>query len=333
MSDRLRAVIIGCGQIAGGYDENSPDDCVLTHAKAYRQHPNTELTAVCDTDLVKAEWFARRWGAHDAYDDVRTLLSAVRPDIVSICTPDATHADILDACLSVSPRAVWCEKPVTNDANDGRRLVAEYERRGIPLAVNYSRRWDRCVQRLTQDLRCSPSATTRGVVFYGKGLRHNGSHALDLLLHWFGPVREFDVAGQTIDYSADDPSVSGRLRFESGPEIDLIAWDESLFTIWEIDLLTANARYKLVEAGLKLQRYAVRQDPVFAGYTELEPEPEQWTTDLHQLASRALANIVNAVVHNEPLLSSGRTALAVLTLCNEIINSSERWENKAQCPN
>lgn len=328
----LRSAIIGCGQMAGGYDEHSPAGVVLSHAKAYCEHPETDLVAVCDVDVARAKAFASRWGARDFYADARTLLKEIKPDIVSICTPDSTHGAILRACLDAKPKAVWCEKPLTNDESEGRYLVEEFDRRGIPLAVNYSRRWDRRLQWLGEELR-SAADTTRGVVFYGKGLRHNGSHAIDLLLQWFGAVTDVRVLGSGNDYSADDPTISAQIQFESGAEVQLIAWDESLFTIWEIDLLTARGRYRLLEAGQMLERYRLRNDPRFAGYVELDPVPERETTDLHRLALLALENIVDAVLNNASLLSSGRTALNVLRVCNSIIHQAERLQKEAPCLN
>lgn len=328
----LRSAIIGCGQIAGGYDDHSPDDVVLTHAKAYQRHATTELVAVCDVDSSRAAAFARRWSVPATYTDVTTLLREVQPDIVSICTPDRTHGAILRESLMAKPRAIWCEKPLTVDVEEGRSLAEESEKRGIPVAVNYSRRWDSRTQWLGEQLR-SVAQSVRGVVFYGKGLRHNGSHAIDLLLQWFGSVAEVQVLDRAIDYAADDPTISAHLTFESGAQIHLVGWNESFFTIWEMDFLTSAGRYRLLEAGRVVEHAALREDPHFPGYVELEPRAERWVTDLHQLPLRALENIVETVVNHAPLRSSARSAVNVLEICNSIIERSERLESKASCRN
>ena len=50
MPEVLSALIIGCGDIAGGYDEAGDERAVRTHAGAYRAHPNFCVTACIDPD-------------------------------------------------------------------------------------------------------------------------------------------------------------------------------------------------------------------------------------------------------------------------------------------
>ena len=45
----LQAAIIGCGNVAGGYDAGKTSREVWTHAKAYRKTAGVSLAAACDT--------------------------------------------------------------------------------------------------------------------------------------------------------------------------------------------------------------------------------------------------------------------------------------------
>ena len=45
MSNPRRALIVGCGKIAGGYNRGPSDTKILTHALAYLRHPEYELVA------------------------------------------------------------------------------------------------------------------------------------------------------------------------------------------------------------------------------------------------------------------------------------------------
>jgi predicted dehydrogenase len=320
MPVKLTAAIVGCGQIAGGYDERSPDEHVLTHAKAYTRHPATQLVAVADIDAAKAERFARLWGVPKIFSNCRQMLEEVRPDLLSICTPDDDHAGRLEECLSFPVRGVWCEKPIATDETAADRLVTAYEERGIPLAVNYMRRWDSALQRVGRAFRAG--GFQQAIVLYGKGLRHSGSHAVDLLMDWFGAVREVYALSAVTDFVPTDPTVSVWLKFENGFEAYLIGRAERHYSLWEIDILGESSRIRITQAGARVETYSVRDDPVFKDYRELEPAPVISETDLFFDTYLALDNIVAAVLKGEALHSSGRTALETLKVCNHILRSA-----------
>ena len=81
----LRAAIVGCGQIAGGYDHNSSPSEVRTHAKAYKLQTMTELVAVADADAGQVLAFAATWDIPGHYTDFCEMLATEKPDIVSRC--------------------------------------------------------------------------------------------------------------------------------------------------------------------------------------------------------------------------------------------------------
>src|SRR2546426_2133490 len=324
-ANRLRAAIIGCGQIAGGYDEeNRQPNAIRTHAKAYSIHPGTKLIAVADTNGERAKKFAQRWMVPAAYTDARLMLSEAKPDLVSICTPDENHAEWLEACLLHPVRAVWCEKPIVTDEKLGEDLVARYEERGVPLAVNYLRRWDKALQRIGETVRADAGARVKAIVTYGKGLRHSGSHAIDLLLDWLGPVTRFKVLSCLTDYVATDPTVTAWLEFANGAEVHLIGCDDRRYTLWEIDLFGPAWRFRITQTGLQVESYALRADFIDSGSKALDAVPAVCTTDLSRAVYSALENIVARVREGQALRSTGRTALEALKVCNNIIREAQR---------
>jgi len=328
-SKTLRAAIIGCGKIAGGYDESSSSDQILTHAKAYNRHPATELVAVADIDQKRAQHFARRWEIPQVYTDGIKMLEDARPDVVSICTPDDNHGEWLEACLRFPVRAVWCEKPLVAEEQQGARIVADYERRKIPLAVNYLRRWDPHLSKIRQLCAKCAGDDLKAIVMYGKGLHHNGSHAVDLLLDWFGEMDQLYPLDAINDYSDSDLTVSGRLTFKNGAQAYLIGNNERRYTLWEIDVIGPSWRFRLVQSGLRLEHYFLRDDPVFTGYKELDPAPEIITTDLYIDVYWALDNLVHAIHDGQALRSSGRTAFETLRVC-ELLTSKAQFLYKGE---
>jgi predicted dehydrogenase len=97
---RLTSAIIGCGAIA------------REHLSALSELTNVEVVAVCDLSAARAEAMAERFGISTWYVGHEKLLNSVRPDLVHITTPPASHFEIAKACLFAGLN-VLCEKPIT----------------------------------------------------------------------------------------------------------------------------------------------------------------------------------------------------------------------------
>ncbi len=84
----------------------------------------------------------KKFGTAEAkvYTDYRELLSDSSLDIVHICTPNDSHADITIASLE-SGKHVMCEKPMAKTAADARRMVEAAKRTGKKLTIGYQNRF------------------------------------------------------------------------------------------------------------------------------------------------------------------------------------------------
>ncbi|MCU1392834.1 MAG: gfo/Idh/MocA family oxidoreductase [Ilumatobacteraceae bacterium] len=102
------------GIIGAGYIANA-------HAAGYGAASGVRIAAVADPVPAKAERLAGRVGATAMTDARRLIESGV--DIVSICTPSPTHADLAVAALEAG-LDVLCEKPIARTLDDARRIVA-----------------------------------------------------------------------------------------------------------------------------------------------------------------------------------------------------------------
>jgi predicted dehydrogenase len=112
VGEPLRAGIVGAGLIAG------------CHARAYAATPGVEVVAVADPRCAKAEALADTVGAVSCTDLEQVLNLDV--DVVSVCTPPRTHADLAVRALEAG-RHVLCEKPVAASLDDARRVLRAAE--------------------------------------------------------------------------------------------------------------------------------------------------------------------------------------------------------------
>ena len=108
MSAALRVGVVGAGMIAG------------CHVRAYSATPGVEVVAVADPRPAKAERLARTVGAAAVADVEEVLRRDV--DVVSVCTPPGTHADVAVRAIEAG-RHVLCEKPLAGSLADCRRIV------------------------------------------------------------------------------------------------------------------------------------------------------------------------------------------------------------------
>jgi predicted dehydrogenase len=209
---------------------------------------------------------AAKWGVQ-SHRSLETLIQ--RSDMIVVAVPDDTHEKYLRIVVEYSPRLVICEKPLTQDIESALSVVQLFSERRIPLLVNFQRRFDPTVIELKRRIfNKELGRIIGGTVWYSKGTKHNGSHAVDLLRFLFGEPSQLSTYAHTIDFTENDPTVSGRIDF-SLFSINLIAVDERLFSIFEIDLVFEKARYRFTHSGLEFEIHEPQKDPVFDGYSEL----------------------------------------------------------------
>jgi predicted dehydrogenase/nucleoside-diphosphate-sugar epimerase len=113
MSEILRVALLGGGKMAH------------QHAAAVRQCREVKLVAVVDPAVPLDELAARFGPDVTPHADVKEMLAAIRPDVVHIVTPPATHAPLARVCLQAGAH-VYVEKPfalTTEDAESVLRLA------------------------------------------------------------------------------------------------------------------------------------------------------------------------------------------------------------------
>jgi predicted dehydrogenase len=313
----LRSVIIGCGNVAGGYDDVE-GGTVNTHAGAYKLAPETQLIAVSDIDVSVAKLFCTKWNVNNYYSDLNEMLDKENPDIVSICTPDETHITILKQVHKwPNVQAVWCEKPLATDVEEAKEIVRIFKQTGILLAINYTRRWNKGFQAIGRMIRNGKLGKIQNaVLYYTKGICHNGSHAINLFKDWFGSLKSCQVFDGLIDFSLKDPTFNARAVFGETP-VFLLGFDEREYTIFDMDILGTKGRIQITREGIKC--FSVCSDSEYDGYKMLSSNDNIQNEETISAIQVALDNIVSAVKEGESLICDGEDALKTLLICDKMI--------------
>jgi predicted dehydrogenase len=313
----LTAAIIGTGRIAGGYDEDRADSQVFSHAGAYRVHDGVEIVACVEPDRERRASFMKRWEIAAGYDDIDAWIAdGGSADVVSLCSPDETHEALLRKLAQSDCRAIWAEKPVAADPEKARDLAAALDGAGKIVAVNYLRRWDPVMNRLRDSFVGGELGDLQSAVaWYGKGLIHNGSHALDLFRYLFGALEPVS-ARRTLDIGID-PTLDCLLETAAGQPVRLLGVDESHFTLFEMTIVTTKGRIDIEDSGFTLRTRLSGPDPVFDGYWRLR-QADTVATGLGEAMTRAVANLYDAVMDGHPVACDAAEAAETAALCGEL---------------
>ncbi|MCE7948014.1 MAG: gfo/Idh/MocA family oxidoreductase [Chloroflexi bacterium CFX4] len=128
----LRAGIVGLG--IGG-----------EHARGFVRSPHTELVALCDSDPNRLAQRAAEYGVPPelCFTDYKTMLAEAKLDVVSICLPNALHAESTIAALEGGAHVI-CEKPLAPSLFEARDMqrAAEINHRRLMVAYNHRYRAD-----------------------------------------------------------------------------------------------------------------------------------------------------------------------------------------------
>jgi predicted dehydrogenase len=202
----LRAIVVGTGQWTR-----------RALVPGLRALPDLELGAAVGASLDDALRFAAELAIPRAFGSLEAACAAVSPDLVVIATPDDLHPEHSATALAAGA-AVYCEKPLANEASAAHRLVTLAAQRGQPGTVGYAFRYSPAVQALRADLRAGrlgepwlielfehnpqfhPRAgkpmTWKGDPAHARAgaLFEYGSHVVDLAGWLIGPIRRVSAS-------------------------------------------------------------------------------------------------------------------------------------------
>jgi predicted dehydrogenase len=128
----LKVGVVGVGNIG------------TIHAGVYKENPKTELVAVCDIIKERADAAAEKFGAKAFYSVQEMLDSGIHLDACSMATKGVENGgdhftptmELLEAGIPVLG-----EKPISNDIEEGRKMVELAEKKKIPYAINLNHRF------------------------------------------------------------------------------------------------------------------------------------------------------------------------------------------------
>ncbi len=198
----IKLALIGCGAVAR--------ELYVPALKSIADR--CQVTAVVDSDKARADQIAAALSASTSLTNYESLLEKNKVDAVIVALPHHLHAPVSIQFLEAGIN-VLCEKPLALNLEEARRLIDVQKTAGKILAVGLFRRFYPSVLLIRQLIKQNVLGRVRRFLWLegeekyswpaqstfffnrkeagGGVLIDAGAHTIDLILWWFGGVREF----------------------------------------------------------------------------------------------------------------------------------------------
>lgn len=210
---KFRVAFIGCGGIA------------QTHANALKTFPDVEIVAGVDIDESKLDNWKEKHGQQPVFTDWKKMLKEIKPDGVSVCTPNGVHAQPTIDALNAGAHVI-VEKPMAMNPAQCEKMIAAANKNKKKLTIGFQYRYHpntQFLKRAVDDgqfgdimfVRCH-ALRRRGIpnwgVFGQKHLQGGGPmidigvHCIEMAHYVMGSPKPVAATGNTWTFHGNKPS-------------------------------------------------------------------------------------------------------------------------------
>ncbi|MCC6580466.1 MAG: Gfo/Idh/MocA family oxidoreductase [Phycisphaeraceae bacterium] len=344
-SDRkLRIAFIGAGGIAGA------------HMKDLAAMKDVEIVAMADLseDSMAKHAKAYNIAAENCFTDYKKMLAKVKPDAVSVCTPNGMHAKATVAALTAGADVI-VEKPMAMSAKEAQSMVDCAKKLKKKLVIGFQYRYAGNSQFLRKQVaegrfgdilyvRCQ-ALRRRGIpnwgVFGRKDLQGGGPmidigvHILECAHYVMGSPKPVAASGacytymgntkvDTVSqwpnwdyktYTVEDMAI-GQIRFDNGAILNIEAsFVAHTKSKWTFEIMGT-------KAGATWEPLEMFHD--FGGYM-INSTPDYLPAgDFGSNMGAKMRNFVDHCLYGKPTLCPAEDGLAVQKMLDAVYESSDK---------
>ena len=318
---KFDVLIVGLGQIGVGYDlDLEHDEYVYSHAAAFSQHKDFNIVGGVDMNAKLGKMFEERYDS-EFYINIQESLQKHHPDVIVISTSTQSHNQILKDIIKYSkPKVILCEKPLSYSVEETYSMQKLCKDSNIKLFVNYMRiSLPNSIEIKNKIDNGEYAGSLKGVVWYSKGLIHNGTHFVSLLEYWLGPIKENRCIskGRLLDNQDIEPDFT--LSFERGRVIFLSTKEEN-FSNYAIELMFENGRLRYERGGRDIYWTSVQIDENLSTYKFLSNSDGSYNTNsMSKYQLHVVNELWNMLNQENYELCTSDMAISTLESVSEII--------------
>lgn len=330
-----RGIVIGAGAIGALLEAEQERPKPATHAGALVANEKTELVGLVDADPAILEQASTLFPQIPTFIDVDEALATLRPTIVAIASPAASHLSLVTQSIDVGASMIICEKPIATSLAEAKEIGTLITRSKSTFVLNYQRRFFPLFASVRERIQAGEFGRIQHVTcYYSNGLYNNGGHALDaiafLLADHFAIVQTSSIAAGVCP--AYDINVQAQLRTTRGVTVTLIPLDQTAYGIHELHIFGERGKIMLTEYGYTLTTVPVGPS-VFAGVNQLDYVRMSQTIQRESMVAGALVEAIAAHEAGREPVSGLTNGLQVMAALDAIAESAREMGKHVSIPN
>ena len=335
--------IIGCGRIAGYFEDDPLRFHPCTHVGAYQQFSQCTIVACCSRHEDNVKQFSERFSIPRYYTDYRKMIAEEDLDIVSVATYAPTHCEITVAAAQHSVKGIFCEKAMATSLEEADAMIDSCRHAHVVLSINHTRRWQGDFLKAKEMITAGAIGELQTIqgTFSGNML-HTGIHMFDSMIYFagdpavvWGVLKEgheafcissdykFTWDAETMQRIEDKDGIV-TILFKNGVVAHAFGIGKRYF-IFELDIQGTEGRIRIGNGVFEYWKMA--QSPRNSDYFELIQRHVSLTDAPSALVS-AVRDLITAIEAGRETQSSGREARKSL----EVALSAYESDRCGWCP-
>jgi predicted dehydrogenase len=263
--------IIGFGNIGFFFSKDKKRKKTWSHFQAYTNNSQTKIVAIVEINFLKRQLIKKKFKKIYVFKNICELYNSnLKIDIISICTPTATHYEILKYSIKLNPALIICEKPLCSNISQSKKIIDIIKKNKINLVINHQLRFNKNIILARKIIEKNLIGEIKSInSYYTSKIFNIGIHLIDLIRFIINknPVSTYAFFSKNHKI---DPTISGTLFFKNNIICTINSIAEKFNYIYEIDILGLKGRLKLIDAGKKIELYKYLPSKNFTGYKELK---------------------------------------------------------------
>ncbi len=339
---KLRIAFIGCGGIA------------QVQMASLKKMADVEVVAGMDVSQTALDAFKEKWGVTALYTDYQKMLKEIKPDAVSICTPNGAHAEpsiasskagahvITEKPMAMSPAE--CQAMIDAAKKAKKKLVIGFQYRYHPHTQIIKRAFDEGRLGNVLFVKCQ-ALRRRGIpnwgVFGRKELQGGGPmidigvHVIEMAHYAMGSPKPVAAMGNTWTYMGNKPSTVasgwpnwdwktynvedlaiGQIRFANGALMQIEASFAAHIEkdVWDFTVVGDKGGARWESATLFTD-----EDDLMINRIPVHTNDGSFAA----MFDYKLRNFVNGCLHDKPLTAPGEAGLAVQKILDGVYRSAD----------
>ncbi|MEM9921204.1 MAG: Gfo/Idh/MocA family oxidoreductase [Bacteroidota bacterium] len=195
----------------------------MHHFQAYEEHPQTQVTGVCDLDASRL--LQLRESKPDLFisSSAEAVIGTAQPDILCICTPPSVRLPLIKLAVENNVKLIAMEKPICYSSQEAFQIKSLLDSKGVKAVVSHQHLYAPAYQTVNRIIKSGEIGKVHTVYGTAAGwMMHMASHLVSYM-SWFNHQEDISwVMGQAsgkgkfkTDHKSPD-YLAGFIQFDNG---------------------------------------------------------------------------------------------------------------------